>query len=126
MHTIAITQDKLDCCVSYVKQHNGEATRQHLMQHLMQHLHLSESTVSILVAECKKRGLIKDTKAERVLKSSTAVKKGFSRYGWIQSKLYIPDKKHKQEKNYLEGWNGAPILGCYNTKRIYEWLHDEY
>lgn len=121
MHTTAITQDKLDCCVSYVKGHVG-ATRQHLMQHLG----LSESTVSILVSECKKRGLLKDTKAERVLKSSDGAKKGFSRYGWIQSTLYIPDKKHKKEKNYLEGWAGAPILGCYNTKRIYEGLHDEY
>ena len=111
MGTIAITQDKLDCCVSYVKGHNGDATRQDLMKNLR----YSEGSISILVKECKKLGLLTDTRAKRVWLKDKFI--------WIQSKLSVTDPEHKP-KNYLEGWNGAPILGCYNTKRIYEGLHD--
>lgn len=105
MYSIKTTKEKLDCCVEYVK-NTPNATRRGLAAHL----NLSECTICSLVKECKKNGLLKDI---RIMHGPG------KRYY-----LSIPDKDCKDTKNYLEGWAGAPILGSYNTKRIYEGLHD--
>lgn len=94
MHPNSVTQERIAKAVSMVKEANGKMTRRQIGLALK----INGSLASMIVTAAIKQGFIE----------STAFKRG------QQGLLSMKSKNKKSlfpEKNWFEGWAGAPSLG---------------